>query len=116
MDRSSPIETPQCDLHSKHAIVQKQSAIGLWYDQYFRPMDSIARVWLNRQRTISIKPILKDSRKQHSVPNRCKNQRGETIAPGIGAPSSTLLRLTDRRQDSLQAVEALFITQGPDLN
>jgi hypothetical protein len=49
-------------------------------------MDSIACFWLNRQRTICTKPILKRAENTTLWPNGCKNQRGETIAPGIVAP------------------------------
>ena len=77
-------------------------------------MDPTVRFWLNGAQAISTKRILTQAEK-HPVADGRKNERGET-ARRIGASSFSASPSDKRRQNSLQAVEALFITQGRDPN
>jgi hypothetical protein len=79
-------------------------------------MDSIARFWLNPGQTISTKLILKRAENNTLWRMAARMNVARQLLQEWSRQASALLRLTYRRKDSFQGVEALFITQGRDLN
>jgi len=95
------LRAPYC---SQACNSSEQSAIGLWYDRYLRPMDAITCFWLNRERKVSTKPILRRAESNALCRNGLQESTWrDNCSKNCSAQVSTLLGLTYRRQNSFQA-------------
>ena len=80
-------------------------------------MDPISCFWLNGSVVVFPNSALKRAENNNVWRMVARNNVAKQFLWGsVASDFSTLFKLTYRRQNSFQAVEALFITQGLELN